>query len=104
MGITFDRNTKNIELANCEIANIGAQAIQFKSAEPYNGSNTISDTAYCRQYVLTGSLGVGKFHDNYIHNIGAEGVYIGSTVYNENDGTPITIDSKTLPVHYQLTI
>ena len=94
MGITFDRNSKNVELANCEIGYIGAQAIQFKSSEPYNGSNAITDTAYCRQYVLCGSLGIGKFHDNYIHNIGAEGIYIGSTAYNENDGTPITINQN----------
>lgn len=94
MGITFDRNSKNVELANCEIGYIGAQAIQFKSQEPYNGSNAITDTAYCRQYVLCGSLGVGKFHDIYIHHIGAEGIYIGSTAYNENDGTPITINQS----------
>lgn len=102
MGITFDRNTKNVELAFCEIANIGAQAIQFKSAEPYNGSNTITDTAYCRQYVKIGGLGVGKFHDNYIHNIGAEAIYIGSTAYNENDGTPISINqtfANSLPTN-----
>lgn len=29
MGITFDRNTKNVELANCEIGYIGAQGISL---------------------------------------------------------------------------
>jgi hypothetical protein len=94
MGISFDRNTKNVELANCEIGYIGAQAMQFKSSEPYNGSSAIVDTAYCRQYVLTGGLGVGKFHDNYIHHSGSEGFYIGSTAYNENDGTSITVNQS----------
>jgi hypothetical protein len=94
MGITFDRNTKNVELAHCEIGYIGAQGIQFKSSEPYNGSSTIIDTAYCRQYVSIGGLGVGKFHNNYIHHIGSEAFYIGSTAYNQNDGTTITINQS----------
>jgi hypothetical protein len=94
MGITFDRNTKNVELSHCEIGYIGAQGIQFKSSEPYNGSSTIIDTAYCRQYVSIGGLGVGKFHDNYIHHIGSEAFYIGSTAYNQNDGTTITINQS----------
>ena len=94
MGICFDRNTKNVELANCEIAYIGAQGVQFKSSEPYNGNSAIVDTAYCRQYVLAGGLGVGKFHDNYIHHTGSEALYIGSTAYNENDGTALTINQS----------
>ena len=102
MGIAFDRNTKNVELANCEIGYIGAQGVQFKSSEPYNSSSAIVDTAYCRQYVLAGGLGVGKFHDNYIHHAGSEALYIGSTAYNENDGTAITVNpsfANSLPTN-----
>ena len=102
MGITFDRNTKNVELAYCEIGYIGSQGVQYKSPEPYNGSNTIADTSYCREYVQLGGLGVGKFHDNYIHHTGSEGIYIGSTAYNQFDGTPININqnfANSLPLN-----
>ncbi len=92
MGVAFDRNTNNVELEYAEIAYVGAQAIQFKSAEPFNGTNNISDTAYCRQYIKRASLGIGKFHNNYIHNCGAEGLYIGSTNYDNGDGIAVTID------------
>lgn len=93
IGITFDKITKNVELENTEIANIGSIAVQFKSADAVNGNNTVTDTAYCRQYVDLGNIGTGKFHHNYIHSCGTEGFYIGSTKYDNGVGVAITIDT-----------
>lgn len=101
-GISFDRGTKNVEVAHVEISNIGAQAIMFKSAEPYNGSKVVADTAYFRIYATANSLGKGNFHDNYIHNVGNEGFFIGSTIFDIGNPINITINSTfaaSLPVN-----
>ena len=93
-GIVFDKCTKNVELAHVEVANTISQAVQFKSSEPYNGSKVIVDTTYCREYVNTQNLGTNSFHHNYIHNVGSEGFYLGSTSYDVGDGLAITIDQN----------
>ncbi len=92
MGIIFDKGTKNVELEHTEISYTGAQGVQFKSIEPYNGSKVVTDTNYFRSYVNQATLGTGLFHDNYIHNIHSEGFYIGSTAYNVGDGLAIKIN------------
>lgn len=94
MGLIFDRGTKNVELSYVEIANTGAQGVQFKSSEPYNGAKTVTDTTYFRQYVNLGTLGKGIFHHNYIHHVGSEGFYIGSTSYDVGDGVALTINQN----------
>jgi hypothetical protein len=100
MGVIFDRGTKNVELSHVEISNTGAQGVQFKSPEPYNNSKIVTDTAYFRQYVNLATLGTGIFYNNYIHDVGSEGFYIGSTSYDVGDGLAITINqtfAESLP-------
>jgi hypothetical protein len=89
-GISFDRGTKNVEVEHLEFANINGQAILFKSAEPFNANKVVTDTAYFRQYLNTKSLGKGIFHDNYIHNITNDAMFIGSTIFDI--GNPININ------------
>jgi hypothetical protein len=53
----------------------------------------------------TATLGVGLFHHNYIHQIGSEALYIGSTFYDVGDGLAVTVDqtfAQSLPTNQNL--
>lgn len=83
-GITIDNLSTNIEIENIEISNIPIAGIYAKT-EPFQGDceNLITRENFTMYNI--------KIHDCYLHDIGDEGFYIGSskytgqTVYNCND-------------------
>jgi len=71
-GVTLDDKSTNFEIDHIEIANTGFAGIMSKTDPRCDlGSNRGHFTQY---HTI--------FHDNYIHNTGGEGMYIGHSFYN----------------------
>jgi len=85
MGIKIEGTSSDIEVANTEVSHVGFAGIMVKS-DPF-----------CDQSNWEGNFAMFNIliHHNYIHDTGSEGMYIGSSFWNE--GQEITCDgSKTL--------
>lgn len=85
MGIKIEGTSSDIEVANTEISHVGFAGIMVKS-DPF-----------CDQSNWEGNFAMFNIliHHNYIHDTGSEGMYIGSSFWNE--GQEITCDgSKVL--------
>ena len=62
--------TNHIEIEYCEITNVGASAIAAKIDDAGNGIEGPDNSFVMRDIII---------HDNYIHDIGMEGIYIGQS-------------------------
>lgn len=71
-GISIDMGSSNIDVAYVEIGNTGLSGIMYKS-DP-----SCSDYSFTRERF---TLYDANVHNNYIHNTGNEGIYIGSSFY-----------------------
>ena len=72
MGISVGGRSTNFEIDHIEIANIGFAGIMAKT-DPKCDLSTNRDNFIQYQTII---------HDNYIHNTGGEGLYIGHSFYN----------------------
>ncbi|MCX6187176.1 MAG: hypothetical protein NTU43_09325, partial [Bacteroidetes bacterium] len=95
-GIGFNHQSRNIEMEYTEIANVGSSGVKFKSEEAFINDTIITTSLQPSwiDYISITSLGYGKFHNNYIHECGNEGFYIGATdSYGPSgDGISINVD------------
>lgn len=71
MSITFDKRSTNIELDHVEVYNSGFAGVVAKT-------DPACDNLGVRGYFTMRDL---KFHDNYVHNTGGEGFYIGNSFW-----------------------
>jgi len=83
MGIKVGNKSTNYEIDHIEIANVGFAGIMAKT-DPKSDLSTNRNTFTQYQSI---------FHDNYIHNTGGEGMYIGHSFYN---GMLFTVDGKEI--------
>jgi hypothetical protein len=72
MGISAGYKSTDMEFENCEISNIGFAGIMTKTDTPCNDPSTYRDAFTQFNTVI---------HDCYIHDVGGEGLYIGSSFY-----------------------
>jgi len=72
MGLTIGNKSTNYEIDHLEIANVGFAGIMAKT-DPKSDMTTNRDNFTQYESIL---------HDNYIHNTGGEGMYIGHSFYN----------------------
>jgi hypothetical protein len=71
MSVTFDKRSTNIELDHVEVYNSGFAGVVAKT-------DPACDNLGVRGYFTMRDL---KFHDNYVHNTGGEGFYIGNSFW-----------------------
>jgi len=81
MGLGISERSTNFEVDHIEIANVGFAGIMAKT-DPKKDLSSNRDNFTQYQSI---------FHDNYIHNTGGEGMYIGHSFYT---GTTSVIDGK----------
>lgn len=74
----LDLLTTNVEVDHIEIANSGFAGIMAKT-EPSCDNATLRDSFVMRDVFL---------HDNYVHDTGGEGFYVGHTFYIKGVNTP----------------
>ncbi len=86
-GISIDNKSTNIEIENLEIANTSIAGIYAKT-EPFQGD---CDNLVTRDNFTMYDI---KIHDCYLHDIGEEGFYVGSSKYT---GQTIYADANTYP-------
>jgi hypothetical protein len=72
-GISLDYLSSNFEIDHLEISNTGYAGIMAKT-DPSCDNATIRGNFTMRNV---------SFHDNYIHDTGAEGLYVGNSFYNK---------------------
>ena len=87
MGIGISDRSTNYEIDHIEIANVGFAGIMAKT-DPKNDLSTNRDNFTQYQSI---------FHDNYIHNTGGEGMYIGHSFYNGILSTSVGDEVTLLP-------
>lgn len=85
-GISGNGKSTNIEIDHFEIANVGFAGIFFKS-------DPVCDLSANRGNFIQYQTII---HDNYIHNTGGEGLYIGHSFY---DGYNKTCDGQTVTLY-----
>jgi hypothetical protein len=78
MSITFDKRSTNIELDHVEVYNSGFAGVVAKT-------DPACDNLGVRGYFTMRDL---KFHDNYVHNTGGEGFYVGNSFWLGGVSTP----------------
>jgi hypothetical protein len=86
MGIKVGNKSTNYEIDHIEIANVGFAGIMAKT-DPKSDLSSNRDSFTQYQSI---------FHDNYIHNTGGEGIYIGHSFYN---GMLSTVDGKEITLY-----
>jgi hypothetical protein len=73
MGLSLEKLTTNVEVNNIEVSNVGFAGIMAKT-DPTCDNATIRGNFVMRDVIL---------HDNYIHDTGGEGFYIGHSFYEK---------------------
>ncbi|HYC86639.1 MAG TPA: hypothetical protein VEB86_15510, partial [Chryseosolibacter sp.] len=73
MGLSLEKLTTNVEVNNLEISNVGFAGIMAKT-DPTCDNATIRGNFVMRNVIL---------HDNYIHDTGGEGFYIGHSFFEK---------------------
>ena len=76
-GVSLDEKSTNFEVDHLEVANTGFAGIMSKTDPVCDLSANRGHFTQCNPV----------FHDNYVHNTGGEGFYIGHSFYN---GYPVT--------------
>lgn len=71
LGLSMDNLSTDFEIENVEVYNVGFAGIMAKT-DPSCDSTTIRGNFTLRN---------ASFHDNFVHNIGGEGFYIGNSFY-----------------------
>lgn len=74
-GIAVAGLSSNFEIDHMEIQNIGYTGIMIKSDPSSNCANTDAVRPNFTLYDV-------KIHDNYVHDTGGEGIYLGDSFYN----------------------
>lgn len=74
-GIAAAGLSSDFEIDHMEIQNIGYTGIMIKSDPSSNCANTTSVRPNFTLYNV-------KIHDNYVHDTGGEGIYLGDSFYN----------------------
>lgn len=88
-GLSIDKLSTNFEIDHFEIAHTGFAGI-FSISQP-----TCDETSNRGNFVQRNV----SFHDNYIHNTGGEGMYIGSSFYTGYQSKDCNGVSKVLYPH-----
>jgi hypothetical protein len=83
MGIKIGNKSTNYEIDHIEIANVGFAGIMAKT-DPKSDLSSNRDSFTQYQSI---------FHDNYIHNVGGVGMYIGHSFYT---GVTTTINGQDI--------
>lgn len=98
-GLTLDAKSTNIELENIEISNVNIGGIYAKTEPDFEGDCTFA--AVRDSFTMYNTI----IHDCYLHDIGDEGMYIGSskymgqTIYNCNDTVVLPAVLKGVKVY-----
>ena len=73
IGLAFIQGSTDFEVSHLEISNVGFAAIMAKSDNLARGAFTMRNVS---------------FHHLYIHDIGGEGIYVGSSFYHDTAKNP----------------
>jgi poly(3-hydroxybutyrate) depolymerase len=73
IGLAFIQGSTDFEVSHLEISNVGFAAIMAKSDNLKHGAFTMRNVS---------------FHHLYIHDVGGEGIYVGSSFYHDTAKNP----------------